>query len=670
MSMNILNDISAVYLQQVVEKKHDSYLETDMKKRQENNEKAREEMSKTKANKDMVKAARKSMGIEEERNDEPGEGKRQKYGDMRGIDRSGPPTSFGGKWQSKERKVAAAAALAKLKKEETEIDEAVKGADPEMRKAASAERRKGDKPLSKSEGDKNAANMKRKIEFADKISKAKRHMPGYTYGESLDPVGQEDADIDNDGDTDKSDKYLHKRRKAIGKAIAKKNVKEGFSNWRQELLEVMDDELDTKPIKEKKVNNKIKVNPELKETVEEIGGILIEMVEIENFEGIFDELSESDIFFLNDSLIEEVVEEVFLECLEEGYDVEDVENTLIESLEISSALLNEAKVTLGHDTKIKSDRLEKVKSSVKKVGKAVARGAGYAAGVVARGAKAAKREFGKGYERGRGGSSSQSSSSSTQSSSSSEKGTKRPGLLGRIGSALKSGLKKAVAKGARAVSRGARNVARKMEGGTEAPKTAARKPSTYRGAGAGTKEKVSSGSYTPPSKKKAEKPADPWEGSASTPPKAKAKPATKKAAAPKAKAPAAPKRKRKSKLDDLLASVRSESVQIDEKTLSKMEMKKREEIVKSMKDKASDFEKRYPGRGKEVMYATATKMAKKMAEQMVPTEKPVASSVDAKKELMDKQKLSNLKMLQQKKQQLDRQKLQMQKSGKLPLEAD
>ena len=37
----------------------------------------------------------------------------------------------------------------------------------------------------------------------------------------LDPVGQEDADVDNDGDTDKSDKYLMNRRKAVGKAIAK-----------------------------------------------------------------------------------------------------------------------------------------------------------------------------------------------------------------------------------------------------------------------------------------------------------------------------------------------------------------------------------------------------------------------------------------------------------------
>jgi hypothetical protein len=37
--------------------------------------------------------------------------------------------------------------------------------------------------------------------------------------EKLDPVGEEDEDIDNDGDEDKTDKYLLKRRKAIGKAI-------------------------------------------------------------------------------------------------------------------------------------------------------------------------------------------------------------------------------------------------------------------------------------------------------------------------------------------------------------------------------------------------------------------------------------------------------------------
>ena len=171
--------------------------------------------------------------------------------------------------------------------------------------------------------------------------------------EALDPVGQEDADIDNDGDTDKSDKYLHKRRKAISAAMKKrmkeerelaeihkqahmphevpdkdlkklvakavkridtdvdgdtdhndkakgelgefvpgvgnkrlysstrtKTVKESLSNWRQDLTEIMNDEIDSKKIKEKKVNNKIKINPEFKEALEEIGGTLIEMVEI------------------------------------------------------------------------------------------------------------------------------------------------------------------------------------------------------------------------------------------------------------------------------------------------------------------------------------------------------------------------------------------------------
>ena len=41
----------------------------------------------------------------------------------------------------------------------------------------------------------------------------------------LDAVGKEDADIDNDGDVDKSDKYLLNRRKAIGKAMGKDDKK-------------------------------------------------------------------------------------------------------------------------------------------------------------------------------------------------------------------------------------------------------------------------------------------------------------------------------------------------------------------------------------------------------------------------------------------------------------
>ena len=42
----------------------------------------------------------------------------------------------------------------------------------------------------------------------------------------LDPVGKEDEDIDNDGDVDSSDKYLKKRRAAIGDAMGKDGDKE------------------------------------------------------------------------------------------------------------------------------------------------------------------------------------------------------------------------------------------------------------------------------------------------------------------------------------------------------------------------------------------------------------------------------------------------------------
>ena len=43
---NPLNPLSKIYLEQIAEKKDDSYLETDMKKRQKNNEKARKDMEK------------------------------------------------------------------------------------------------------------------------------------------------------------------------------------------------------------------------------------------------------------------------------------------------------------------------------------------------------------------------------------------------------------------------------------------------------------------------------------------------------------------------------------------------------------------------------------------------------------------------------------------------
>ena len=64
--------------------------------------------------------------------------------------------------------------------------------------------------------------------------------PQYTK-EGMDPVGQEDGDVDNDGDKDKSDEYLMKRRGAVKRSIAKrreksgKKVSEGYASWRMDL---------------------------------------------------------------------------------------------------------------------------------------------------------------------------------------------------------------------------------------------------------------------------------------------------------------------------------------------------------------------------------------------------------------------------------------------------
>jgi hypothetical protein len=453
--------------------------------------------------------------------------------------------------------------------------------------------------------------------------------------EGLDPVGKEDSDIDNDGDVDKTDKYLHNRRKVRGAAIAKKkSVKEGYSNWRQDLAEVMDDVIADKEIKEKKIKNKIKTSAvnggiKLSEAVEELGGTLIEMVEIDEFDYI--------------------LESAYDELLEEGYEDDDIEDAL-------EFALTEAKVTFGHDTPTAQKKKEGLLSAARKK---------------LSGAKAAA--------------------------------------------------KQAVAKGARKVAKGALGVARKMEGGDKVPKMADRKPSTYRGAGAGQKEKVSSGSYQAPTKKKAEPVSDPWEGSYKKSSELKSK--TKKTTAPKTKAPA---RKRKSKLDDLLSSVRNEetkinegelrpgetymqfakrkqaekkdtrmvvsaadkrantpaykaykagdkrytagpgvneNAQLDEKTLTRAETKKKEELVKSMKKSAGDFEKRYPGRGKEVMYATATKMAKKMAEDIAiggpsltptPTSASVKANTQQKRldQQKERQKQQEIQILQRKVQAL------------------
>ena len=55
------------------------------------------------------------------------------------------------------------------------------------------------------------------------------------YTETLDPVGKEDGDVNNDGKKDSSDKYLMKRRAAIEKALGNNKQTEEFENPSKDL---------------------------------------------------------------------------------------------------------------------------------------------------------------------------------------------------------------------------------------------------------------------------------------------------------------------------------------------------------------------------------------------------------------------------------------------------
>ena len=447
-----LKDLSKVYKEQIAEKKDDSYLETDMKKRQKNNEKARKDM--------------------------------KKMGSMSNPHFGDGPT---GSMSSEEVEVTEADSLAAMQ--------------ARREKRLAAQRKKmgtssTGQDFGHDYGISSAERKKRQQAEFDKFVGKK------TQKEGLDPVGKEDGDVNNDGKKDSTDSYLMKRRKAIGKAI-KSKMSEGVRDMDPEkgtaerkarlekkrgmkmddhpeykkeeyIPEVMTDSMDEKPIKEKKVKNIVKINPKMGESVEEIGGELIEAVEIFD---ILEEITDEELRFISDKMINEVVEEFFAEAVEKDEDLEVLQQNLCESIDLSISILLEQDAGAEARKRLMSrpsraSVMDRVKSAVKKTGKAVARGAGYAAGAAVRGAKAAGREFSKGYERGRTGSSGSSDSSSSDSGSSSAPKKKGPGLLSRIGAKLKRGIGKA----ARAVSRGARNVARKMDeavyGGTPAKKEA------------------------------------------------------------------------------------------------------------------------------------------------------------------------------------------------------
>ena len=73
-------------------------------------------------------------------------------------------------------------------------------------------------------------------------------------------------------------------RKRRDAHAAKRGVKEGFSTWRNDLREIVD-EIESeaeKKVKEKNVKNKVVINPVLTDAVEQMGGQLLEVAEVED----------------------------------------------------------------------------------------------------------------------------------------------------------------------------------------------------------------------------------------------------------------------------------------------------------------------------------------------------------------------------------------------------
>ena len=315
---NPLNDISRVYLQQVVEgKKDDTYLEPDMKKRQKNNENARKDMEKmgtsmknphfeqkqfgwdsinsmTKAFKDMQEGIRdedpekgtaeRKARLEKKRGmkmDDHPQYQKEGYGAPGHNPGSGEKSVARAKalMDKQGRKGAPGLDAMKAAKAEHEARRGVKKEEVELDENRRAARAAGGyKDDSKKQPDPSKAGFTGVGNMSiDQIRKmSARIEKEKTQKEALDPVGKEDGDVNNDGKKDSTDSYLMKRRKAIGSAM-KKRLKEE----RASLSEVMTDKEEDKKVTEKKVDNKIVINPKLSEAVEEIGGEVLEMVEVE-----------------------------------------------------------------------------------------------------------------------------------------------------------------------------------------------------------------------------------------------------------------------------------------------------------------------------------------------------------------------------------------------------
>ena len=93
-------------------------------------------------------------------------------------------------------------------------------------------------------------NTHRRLGISDSLLDA---VKGITEKKKMDPVGKADADIDNDGDVDKSDKYLHNRRKAIKKSMKKDDKKPSGKKDQVDVEPQLDDKMNESWLKEESI---------------------------------------------------------------------------------------------------------------------------------------------------------------------------------------------------------------------------------------------------------------------------------------------------------------------------------------------------------------------------------------------------------------------------------
>jgi hypothetical protein len=127
---------------------------------------------------------------------------------------------------------------------------------------------------------------------------------------------------------------------------SKKVAKEGFSNWREDLVEITDkvDNKENQKIVEKQVKNKIKTSAigsgiKIGESVENLGGTLIEMVELD------EEVLTETVDIATEYFYEQGLNEEGLDILIEELGLEEFVNFVFEISE--EYTLNEARTLLG-----------------------------------------------------------------------------------------------------------------------------------------------------------------------------------------------------------------------------------------------------------------------------------------------------------------------------------